>query len=99
LGAVMSRDLVPLMDETRAIADFYTIDPLGMLSSGTLLATVTAGKLDHVVACAEDADIELAVIGKVTSPKSGFQLLENNYSRELPSFQTDEVTRALATTP
>jgi len=98
LGAVMNRDLVPLLDETRAIADFYDIDPLGMLSSGTLLASVTAGKLDPVLACANDAGIDIAVIGKLTSPSSGFHLLENNHSRELPSFQTDEVTRALATT-
>jgi hydrogenase maturation factor len=98
LGAVMNRDLVPLLDETRAIAGFYDIDPLGMLSSGTLLATVTAGKLDLVLGTANDAGIDIAVIGKLTSPSSGFHLLENNHSRELPSFQTDEVTRALATT-
>ena len=95
LGAVMNRELVPLLPETRAIAAHYGIDPLGMLSSGTLLATAPAAQVDHVLDHARQAGIEIAVIGKVTSPASGFQLIEDNRSRELPSFQTDEVTRAL----
>lgn len=97
LGAVMDRELVPLLGATRAIASFYDIDPLGMLSSGTLLATVTAEKTDFVAAHARDAGIEVAIIGKLTAASSGYRLIENNRSRELPSFQTDEVTRALAT--
>lgn len=96
LGAVMNRELVPLLGETRAIATHYGIDPLGMLSSGTLLATVGAEKVDAVVQHAGASGLEVAVIGKLTSATSGFQLIEENRSRELPSFQTDEVSRVLA---
>ncbi|HET9661960.1 MAG TPA: AIR synthase-related protein [Thermomicrobiales bacterium] len=99
LGAVMNRDLVPLMNETRNIAEYYSIDPLGMLSSGTLLATTPPENVERVLAHARSAGIDIAVIGKLTSPVSGFQLLEQNRSRELPAFQTDEVTRALAAAP
>ncbi|MCC6674356.1 MAG: hydrogenase expression protein [Thermomicrobiales bacterium] len=96
LGAVMNRELVPLLDETRAIADHYGLDPLGMLSSGTLLAAVSADRVDNVMHHLATADFETAVIGKLTAPASGFQLIEANRALELPSFQTDEVTRALA---
>ncbi len=99
LGAVMSREHVPLMDETRRIGDYYNIDPLGMLSSGTLLATSAPENVDRVLSHAKSSDIEIAIIGKLTSPASGFLLLEDNRSRELPAFQTDEVTRALASAP
>jgi hydrogenase expression/formation protein HypE len=96
LGAVMNRELVPLLDETRAIASHFGIDPLGMLSSGTMLATVSADRVDFVVEHCSARQIRTAVIGKLTSSSSGFQLIEGNRSLELPMFQTDEVTRALA---
>lgn len=96
LGAVMNRDLVPLLEETRAIAGHYRIDPLGMLSSGTLLATVSADDVERVQSHCSARGISTAIIGKLTSPTSGFQLIESNRSIELPMFQTDEVTRALA---
>lgn len=95
-GAVMNRDLVPLLPETRTIAAHYDIDPLGMLSSGTLLATVSAEKLDVVLRHVATADFEVAVIGKLTDPTMGFRLIEGNQTKALPVFQTDEVTKALA---
>lgn len=98
LGVVMNRDLVPLLRETRAITAHYNIDPLGMLSSGTLLAAVSADRVDDVLAHVAGADFEVAVIGKLTAPASGFRLIENNRTVELPSFQTDEVTRAMIAT-
>ncbi len=96
LGAVMDRDLVPLLDETRAIADYYRLDPLGMLSSGTLLAAVSADRVDELMHHLATANFETAVIGKLTTSQSGFRLIEANRTLELPSFQTDEVTRALS---
>ena len=97
LGAVMNRDLVPLLEETSTIADHFGIDPLGMLSSGTMMAAVSAADVDRVVAKCSSNGIRSAVIGKLTSPTSGFHLIEYNRTVELPTFQTDEVTRALAT--
>ena len=96
LGAVIDRNLVPLLDVTRAIAAHYGIDPLGMLSSGTLLAAVPAENVDAVLHQVAKAEFEVAVIGKLTALASGYRLIENNHSRELPTFQTDEVSRALA---
>jgi hydrogenase expression/formation protein HypE len=96
LGAVMNRDLVPLLEETKVIAKHYQIDPLGMLSSGTLLAAVTATEIEHVVQHCSTHGIQSAVIGKLTSPASGFRLIEDHRSIDLPMFQSDEVTRALA---
>lgn len=95
LGAVMNRDLVPLLEETSTIARYFDIDPLGMLSSGTMLATVFAGDVDHVLERCSIEGIQTAVIGKMTAPSSGFSLIENNRTIELPIFQSDEVTRAL----
>ena len=67
-----------------------------MLSSGTMLAAVPAEFVDQVMRDCREQDFDCAVIGKLTSAASGFQLIDNNHSGELPIFQTDEVTRALA---
>jgi hydrogenase maturation factor len=96
LGAVMNRQLVPILDETRTTAAHFGIDPLGMLSSGTLLATVPADQVETVCRQCADSGIEIAQIGKLTSPASGFHLIEGHRTIELPAFQTDEVSRALA---
>ncbi|MEZ4665371.1 MAG: AIR synthase-related protein [Thermomicrobiales bacterium] len=96
LGAIMDRGLVPLLDETQQIAAHFHIDPLGMLSSGTLLAAVSASEVDRAIDRCNELGVQTAVIGKLTAPTSGFQLVESNRSGELPVFQTDEVTRALA---
>ncbi len=95
LGAVMDRNLVPLLEETATISQHFGIDPLGMLSSGTMLATISAADVDRVVERCNLEGIQTSIIGKLTSPSSGFHLIENNLSLELPIFQTDEVTRAL----
>lgn len=96
LGAVMNRGLVPVLSETRAIADYFGIDPLGLLSSGALLGAVPAEHADAALRHCAESGIDVAIIGKLTSPSSGFTLIEENRSIELPVFQTDEVSRALA---
>ncbi|TXG82340.1 MAG: hydrogenase expression protein [Thermomicrobiales bacterium] len=96
LGAVMDRGLVPLLDTTTRVATHFQIDPLGMLSSGTLLAAISPANVERVIDHCADLGIETAIIGKLTTAESGFHLIESNRSGELPTFQTDEVTRALA---
>lgn len=96
LGAIVNRALIPILDETRTVAEHFGLDPLGMLSSGSLLATVPPESLNATIEwCATEA-IEVAVIGKLTSPDSGFGLIESGRTIELPTYQTDEVSRALA---
>lgn len=96
LGAIMNRDLVPILEEPRAVASHFEIDPLGMLSSGTLLAAVTSSEVARVSQLCASLGFPAAVIGKLTAPAAGFHLIEQDNSIELPVFQTDEVTRALA---
>ncbi len=96
LGAVMNRELVPLLDTTQTISDHYDLDPLGMLSSGTLLAAISADRVGDVLQSVAGADFEVSIIGKLTAPAAGYRLIEHNRTIELPVFQTDEVTRALA---
>ena len=92
-GVRLVRAAVPVLPETRAIAEVLGLDPLGMLASGSLLiACAPADKRRVMDACAE-IGVPVARIGEVIP--EGFVLVDHDGERELPSFQTDEVSRAL----
>jgi hydrogenase maturation factor len=94
-GAVISRSNVPLLPETAAIAESLGLEPLGMLASGSLLATVPAADMEAVERTCREHDMPFAWIGKVTPAERGMILREGNEETELPAFSTDEVARAL----
>jgi hydrogenase expression/formation protein HypE len=95
-GAIIRYEQIPVLDETREIASHYGIDPLGMLSSGSLLAALEPHAVPAAVAACEAAGIPAALIGKIAVAERGFVLHSASGSAELQNFQTDEVSRALA---
>lgn len=95
-GAIISRRAVPLLDETRIIADALGLDPLGMLASGSLLATVPAMDVATVEQACSSSGMPFAWIGKILPPDRGLLLRSDTGEDELPAFNTDEVARALA---
>jgi hydrogenase maturation factor len=94
-GAVISREAVPVLPETAAIASTLGLDPLGMLASGSLLAAVRAEALEAAEGACRDAGMPFAWIGKLTAPEAGFILRRGTDSGPLPVFNTDEIARAL----
>jgi hydrogenase expression/formation protein HypE len=95
-GAIVNESLIPVLPETRAIADHYGLDPLGMLASGSLLAAVAPESVLDVEQACRDRAIPYAWIGKLTSPGRGFTLLRDGQPVDLVPFSSDEVARALA---
>ncbi|HEY8446200.1 MAG TPA: AIR synthase family protein [Thermomicrobiales bacterium] len=98
-GAVVNEALVPVWPETRAIAEHYGLDPLGMLASGSLLAAVSPDAVPRIEAACQAHGIPYAWVGKLTPAARGFTLIRGNEDLPLPAFASDEVTRALAGSP
>lgn len=98
-GAVVRREQIPILPETAAIADYFGIDPLGMLASGSLLASVAPDSVTAVLDACQDAGLPCHVIGKIAPSEAGFSLHDSHGAGPLPSFVTDEVSRALASSP
>ncbi len=92
-GAVVNRDLIPVLEETLRVSDHFGLDPLGLLASGSLLVAATP---EHVAAI---QDVSAAngfispLIGKLTVPERGFSMVSGGMSTQLPSFEIDEVAR------
>lgn len=95
-GIEIKRASVPLLPETTVIARQLGLDPLGMLASGSLLAAARPDAVPGLLHAARLAGIELADIGRVVGGGDGCTLRSEAGSIELPEFQTDEVSRALA---
>ncbi len=95
-GLIVNESLIPILSETRAIADHYGLDPLGMLASGSLLAAVSPASVPDVEQACRERGIPCAWIGKLTSPERGVTLLRDGQPVDLVSFASDEVTRVLA---
>ena len=93
-GATIDSDAVPIRPETAAIADALGLDPLGMLASGSLLAAVDPGAVEHLVSISGSLGFRLTTIGEVT--EQGFALRTNGVERELPVYDSDETTRVLS---
>ena len=78
---------VPVLEETRRIARALELDPLGLLASGALLASLAPESVEEALARLAAAGIPAAVIGRVVPPGEGLPL---------PRFARDELARFLS---
>ena len=93
VGVVVDGDAVPVLPESRAVCRALGLDPLGLIASGALLATVSPEEAPALVAALERESIAAGVIGRVTVPEEGLSLRTEDGVRELPAFDRDELAR------
>jgi hydrogenase expression/formation protein HypE len=94
-GVVISRSAVPVSPETALLASAYGIDPLGLLSSGSLLATVPKDRMETAERALQSVGIPFSWIGKLTDPAAGMRLRNGMTDEALPEFAVDELARVL----
>jgi hydrogenase maturation factor len=97
-GVEIDAEAVPILAETRAVADALGIDPLGMLASGSLLIATRAEGVARVVNEIEAAGIPVSVVGRLTDDPGEASLISGGERRPLPEFAVDEVARLLSQT-
>ena len=92
-GVVVDLDRIPVLPECRSFCEALGLDPLGLISSGALLAAVDpqdAPRLTHALA---QENVSAYEIGQVTPPEEGLQLSVDGVTRPLPAFRRDELAR------
>lgn len=93
-GAVLRADAAPLRRATAALCKALSIDPLGLLSSGSLLIALPPDEVASLRQQLADDGIASAACGELTADRE--QLLElDGGCRPLPSFERDELARWL----
>jgi hydrogenase expression/formation protein HypE len=95
-GVEIEAEAIPILDETRAVAEALGIDPLGMLASGSLLIATRAESVSSIVRDIEAAGIPVSVVGRLTEDPLDAVLIEAGERSQLPEFAVDEVARELS---
>ncbi|TYP48167.1 AIR synthase family protein [Thermosediminibacter litoriperuensis] len=65
VGVEIYRDRIPVLPETAAVCRVFDINPLGLISSGSML--ICSGDGQKVVDALQEKSIPAAVIGKITN--------------------------------
>ncbi|MBO3832802.1 MAG: AIR synthase family protein [Candidatus Brockarchaeota archaeon] len=94
-GCVVNMESIPVRMETRIICEKLGLDPLRLVSSGTLLATVSESKTPVLLRRLREKGFKARVIGRMTGNKSeriGLLGRREIRIRELPQ---DELWKAI----
>jgi hydrogenase maturation factor len=95
-GVEIDAEAVPILEETRAVAEALGIDPLGMLASGSLLIATRPEGASSIVRDVEAAGIPVSVVGRLVEDPQEASLIDGAERRPLPEFAVDEVARVLS---
>ena len=95
-GLVVDAGRIPVLPECRAICEALALDPLGLIASGALLATMPSSEAERLIAALGREGIPASVIGSVTPKSEGMRFLSGGVERPLPTFERDELARFFA---
>lgn len=82
--------------ETALICRELSIDPLGLIASGALLAVVPAHDVERAIEASRSADIPCEQIGVFTGPGEDVKAKLDGQVVDLPVFDVDEIARFFA---
>jgi hydrogenase maturation factor len=91
LGVDIDHASIPVYPECAALCAALGLDPLGLIASGALLAVVPPDSADAAVAAVEHGGVACAVIGTLTSERSGAWLTRAGLREPMPVFAVDEI--------
>ena len=91
LGAHLFDQPLPVAEPTRALCEFFDLDVLGLLSSGSLLAVCDPAQTPRLLDTLTVAGVPAGRIGQMRPAGEGFWIGE----RPLPAFDRDELARIL----
>ena len=95
LGLVAESESVPVLPECAAICDALGIDPLGLLGSGALVATMPASAVPRALRALDAIGVSGWEIGQMIEADEGLWLIDRTGERDLPQFRRDELARFL----
>lgn len=86
-------DTIPKLDCTRYFCDALSLDPLGLLASGSLLACVPSNDETMIINLLANNGIIACKIGEMTDVSLGNQITYGDITTNLPYFDRDELAR------
>ncbi len=95
-GFVIYEENIPLREETLAVCEALEIDPLRLISSGSLLISVSEERADELISELKRGGIDASVIGRLTGREEGMRLVRaNGIAEDVSEPVMDELWRVL----
>ena len=92
IGITVDESAIPISDASRAICKALDIDPLRLISSGSLL--IASPEPDRVIKALYDVGVDAFVIGEFTEAESGYKLTDiNGRTNDMAPPGPDEIYR------
>ena len=96
VGLVVDKNAVRILPECEAFCQALGLDPLGLIGSGALLATVDSQDTPALIEALAREHIPAFEIGRVTPPDEGLKMRTAKGLVDLPTFDRDELARFLS---
>ena len=93
VGLVVESEKVPVLPVCRTFCRALSLDPMGLIGSGALLATLDPREVPRLIDALAREDIEAWEIGRTTRPEEGVKLQTDAGVGDLPLFDRDELAR------
>ncbi len=90
-GVQVWEDKIPMEPETRKICEFFNIDPLRLISSGSMVIIVPEDKKEQMEAAMAEAGVAAHIIGRIEEKEYGLKI--GNIDIAPPS--SDEIYRVV----
>jgi hydrogenase maturation factor len=95
-GIAVQVPRIPIFPETDRLCRAMGIDPLGLIGSGSLLISCTAGSSEILLRKLAASGIPAAHIGTVLDERPGIRAFDGEAEVEWPRFAVDEIARLFA---
>lgn len=94
LGARIYSENLKVSEVTKKICDFYKIDPLKLISSGTMLMIVAEKNIEQLQEALDKKNIESFIIGELTENLNKVLIIEG-IEEEIPEPESDELYKVI----
>ncbi len=95
LGFKVYAERIPVREETLKICGLYGLDPLALISSGTLMVAAPRERASRIVSALEREGIHATVVGEFVEDPDVRVLVEKDGEKELPQPKSDEIWKVV----
>jgi hydrogenase maturation factor len=96
LGFRVYEERIPVEPETERICRFFGIDPLRLISSGSLLIVADPESSKGISDRLEERGIRTSIIGEIVGAGNRTIIRKNGKEEHLPMPESDEIWKALS---
>lgn len=96
LGIKVYENKILVGKETRAICDLFKIDPLKLISSGSLIIVANPEEAEDIVAKLENSGVKASIIGEMLNdPEERYMMTKEGVKKKISIPETDELWKGL----